>query len=267
MAADLRLCVLAGRAFRPLLPRTWNADRTRPGIAKEKPMGSLGTVVATFLASAVEVVEVITILLALGITRGWRSTLAGAAAALVILAVLTAILGTALQRWINLSALQVFVGALLLVFGLQWLRKAILRASGLKALHDEDALFAAEVTTAQGVPLVAGESIDWFAATVAFKGMLLEGLEVIFIVMTAGVASGHLGQAAMAALAAAVIVGASGVVLRRPLSRVPENTLKFGVGLLLTTFGTFWAGEGLGIHWFGGDLALLWLLAVYAALG
>lgn len=229
-------------------------------------MGWLGTVVATFLASAVEVVEVITILLALGITRGWRSTLAGASVALVILAILTALLGTALQRWIDLAVLQVVVGALLLVFGLQWLRKAILRASGLKALHDEDALFAAEVTTAQRVPMVAGDSIDWFAATVAFKGMLLEGLEVIFIVMTAGAASGRLGAAAIAAVAAALVVGTAGAILHRPLARVPENTLKFGVGLLLTTFGTFWAGEGLGIHWLGKDLALLWLLAAYTAL-
>ncbi len=228
-------------------------------------MGWAGTVVATFLASAVEVVEVVTILLALGITRGWRSTLAGASAALLALIVLTAILGTALQRWIDLSALQVIVGALLLVFGLQWLRKAILRASGLKALNDEDALFAAEMTAAASVPMIAGESLDWFAATVAFKGMLLEGLEVIFIVMTAGAASGQLGAAALAAVAAAVIVGAAGAILHRPLSRVPENTLKFGVGLLLTTFGTFWAGEGLGIHWLAGDLALLWLLVVYAA--
>lgn len=228
-------------------------------------MGWAGTVAATFLASAVEVVEVVTILLAVGITRGWRSTLAGASAALVALIALTAILGTALQRWIDLSVLQVVVGALLLVFGLQWLRKAILRASGLKALNDEDALFTAEVTAAANVPMVAGESIDWFAATVAFKGMLLEGLEVIFIVMTAGAASGQLGAAALAAVAAAVIVGAAGAILHRPLARVPENTLKFGVGLLLTTFGTFWAGEGLGIHWLAGDGALLWLLAAYAA--
>lgn len=227
-------------------------------------MGWAGTVAATFLASAVEVVEVVTILLAVGITRGWRSTLAGASAALLALVALTVILGTALQRWIDLSVLQIVVGALLLVFGLQWLRKAILRASGLKTLNDEDALFAAEVTAAASVPMVAGESLDWFAATVAFKGMLLEGLEVIFIVMTAGAASGELGAAALAAVAAAVIVGAAGAVLHRPLARVPENTLKFGVGLLLTTFGTFWAGEGLGIHWLAGDAALLWLIAAYA---
>jgi uncharacterized membrane protein len=226
-------------------------------------MDWLATVVAVFLASAVEVVEVVTIVLAIGITRGWRSTFIGVGAALALLAVVTSVLGTALTN-LPLKDLQMVVGSLLLVFGLQWLRKAILRQSGFKALNDEDALFAEEAALARTAPVVTRGSLDWFAFTVAFKGMLLEGLEVIFIVMTVGASSGQMGVAAGAALGAAVIVGAAGVALRHPLSRVPENTLKFGVGLLLTTFGTFWAGEGLGVNWLGGDVALLWLLAVYA---
>jgi uncharacterized membrane protein len=152
---------------------------------------------------------------------------------------------------------------LLLVFGLQWLRKAILRASGFKALNDEDALFAEEVAGARAAPVARGATIDWFAFTVAFKGVLLEGLEIVFIVMTIGASTGQLGIAAGAALAAVLIVGAVGAILRHPLSRVPENAVKFAVGVLLTTFGTFWVGEGIGLHWVGDDLALLWLLAAY----
>jgi len=227
-------------------------------------MDWLGTVVATFLASAVEVVETVTIVLALGLTRGWRSTFAGAGAAAVVLVAATALLGTALQRWIDVGALQIVIGSLLLVFGLQWLRKAILRASGYKALHDEDAIFQEEVAGARAVPIVRGAALDWFAFTVAFKGVLLEGLEIVFIVMTIGASTGQLGVAAGAAVAAVVVVGAIAMILRHPLSRVPENTIKFAVGLLLTTFGTFWAGEGVGVHWLGDDLALLWLLGVYS---
>jgi uncharacterized membrane protein len=227
-------------------------------------MDYLGTVVATFLASSVEVVEVVTIVLAVGITRSWRSTMTGVSAAFLILAALTALLGTALQRWIDISALQIVVGSLLLVFGLQWLRKAILRASGFKALNDEDEIYREETDLARhaAVRVVAG--LDWFAFTVAFKGMLLEGLEVIFIVMTIGASSGQLGVSALAAAAAAVVVGTAGFMLRHPLSRVPENSLKFAVGLLLSTFGTFWVGEGIGVEWLGGDVALLWLLAGFA---
>lgn len=227
-------------------------------------MDWLATVVAVFLASAVEVVEVVTILLALGLTRGWRSTLIGAGVASVVLVLLTAFLGTALQRWIDIHALEIVIGSLLLVFGLQWLRKAILRASGFKALNDEDEVFREETAAATAAPLVRHASLDWFAFTVAFKGMLLEGLEIVFIVMTIGASSGELRLAAATAIGAGVIVGLAAIILRHPLSRVPENTLKFAVGLLLTTFGTFWAGEGIGVHWLGDDLALLWLLAAYS---
>jgi uncharacterized membrane protein len=227
-------------------------------------MDWLAIVVAVFLASAVEVVEVITIVLAIGITRGWRSTLIGVGAASVFLAGITLMLGTALTRWVDLSVLQIAIGSLLLVFGLQWLRKAILRATGFKAPHDENQIFLKETEEARTAPLVRRASLDWFAFTVSFKGMLLEGLEVVFIVMTIGASSGQMGVAAGAAFGAAVIVGGIGVALRHPLSRVPENSLKFAVGLLLTTFGTFWAGEGIGINWLGEDLALIWLLGIYA---
>jgi uncharacterized membrane protein len=221
-----------------------------------------GTMVAVFLASAVEVVEMVTIVLAIGLTRGWRPTAAGVVTAAVVLGLLTALLGAALQRWIDVHVLQVIIGSLLLVFGLQWLRKAILRASGYKALHDEDALFRSEVAEARRVG-AATDKLDWFAFTVVFKGVLLEGLEIVFIVMTIGASTGQPGVAAAAALAAVFVVGAAAAVLRHPLSRVPENQIKFAVGLLLTTFGTFWAGEGVGVEWLGEDLALLWLLAIY----
>lgn len=225
----------------------------------------LATGVAIFLASAVEVVEVVTIVLALGITRGWRSTLVGVGTASVVLALVAAALGVALTRWIDLAVLQVVVGTLLLLFGLQWLRKAILRSSGFKALNDEDELFREETEAARTAPKIKKATLDWFAFTVAFKGMLLEGLEVVFIVITAGTSSGQMNVAIIAAISAAVIIGGIGAGLHRPLSLVPENTLKFGVGSLLTTFGTFWAGEGIGIQWLGSDLAILWLLAAYAA--
>jgi uncharacterized membrane protein len=228
-------------------------------------MSWLATVLATFAASAVEVVETVTIVLAVGITRGWRSTLIGVGSAAVVLAVLAAGLGTALTKWVPLSDLKIAVGGLLLVFGLQWLRKAILRASGYKALHDEDQAFLEEREGARAAPLVERASLDWFAFTVAFKGMLLEGLEVVFIVITIGAASGRLALSAASAGAAAVVVGGVGFALRQPLSRVPENSLKFGVGLLLTTFGTFWAAEGVGVRWWGNDAGLLYLLALYAA--
>lgn len=223
----------------------------------------LGIVVAVFVATAVEVVEVVTILLAVGLTRGWRAPLIGAGAATAVLALATALLGTALERWIDIHALEIVIGSLLLVFGLQWLRKAILRASGFKALNNEDDIFREETAAARAAPLVRRASLDWFAFTVAFKGVMLEGLEIVFIVMAIGASSGELGLATASAIGAAALVGAVGIAVRHPLSRVPENTLKFGVGLLLTTFGTFWAGEGIGIHWLGDDIALVWLLAAY----
>jgi uncharacterized membrane protein len=221
-------------------------------------------VAAAFLASAVEAVEALTIVLAVGVTRGWRSALFGVAVALVVLAAIVAALGPALTV-LPLSALRVVVGGLLLVFGLQWLRKAILRASGHKPLHDEEAIFReqAELARATGVPAATG--IDWYAFTIAFKGVLLEGLEVAFIVVTFGSNQGSIPLAAAGAAAAVVVIVGAGIMVRAPLSRVPENTLKFGVGLLLTTFGTFWGAEGAGANWPGSDLAILGLLVFYLA--
>jgi uncharacterized membrane protein len=211
-------------------------------------------VASAFLASAVEMVEALTIVLAVGVTRGWRAALFGVGAAAAVLAVVVAALGPALTV-VPINGLRVVVGFLLLVFGLQWLRKAVLRAAGLKALHDEDAAFARQ--QAEAVKLAApGDGFDAYSFTVAFKGVLLEGLEVVFIVLTVGAAQHQIGWASLGAGAAVLLVAGAGLLVHRPLSRVPENTMKFVVGVLLTTFGIFWAGEGAGVHWPGGDAAL-----------
>jgi uncharacterized membrane protein len=215
---------------------------------------------AAFLASAVEMVEALTIVLAVGVTRGWRSTLVGVGAAALALCAVVGALGPALTL-VPLNALRVVVGALLLAFGLQWLRKAILRASGYKALHDEDEIYRRETEAARAAAGERRAGLDWYAFTLAFKGVFLEGLEVAFIVITFGTSAGRLALASIAAAAALVVVGGAGIAVRAPLSRVPENALKFGVGLLLTTFGTFWGTEGVGADWPGGDAALLGILA------
>jgi uncharacterized membrane protein len=209
-----------------------------------------------FFASAVEAVEALTIVLAVGVVRGWRSTLIGAGAAAVVLGGIVAGLGPAL-RLIPIGTLRLVVGALLLAFGLQWLRKAILRAGGYKALHDEDAAYARETAQAGSATAPPRTGMDWYSFTVAFKGVLLEGLEVTFIVVTFGSTQGRLGLAAAAAAAAVVLVVAVGLVVRGPLARVPENSLKYAVGVLLTSFGIFWGGEGAGVTWPGSDLAIL----------
>ena len=211
---------------------------------------------ATFLASAVEAVEALTIVLAVGVVRGWRSTLFGVGAASLVLAAFVAGLGPALQH-IPIDALRFVVGALLLAFGLQWLRKAILRASGYKPLHDEAEAFTRERAQAGAVAASGSAQIDWYSFTVAFKGVLLEGLEVAFIVVSFGATQGRLGLAAAAAAAAGVLVVVAGLLVRGPLERVPENTLKFVVGVMLTSFGVFWGGEGAGVEWPGGDVAIL----------
>jgi len=231
----------------------------------------IGLVVSTFLASAVEFVEAGTIVLAMGVTRGWRSTLWGACLALAVLAVVTAGAGYALGEWLPESLLQLVVGTLLLVFGLQWLRKAILRSSGFEALHDEDETFREEQEAARRAGREMRFGLDWFAFVVSFKGVLLEGLEVVFIVITFGVNADSIPLATAGALVALAIVLVVAVLVRKPLARVPENTIKFTVGLLLSTFGTFWVVEGLGffaapresINWPGGDWALLVMLAVW----
>jgi uncharacterized membrane protein len=217
---------------------------------------------AVFGACAVETVEALTIVLAAGLTRGWRSALEGSALAVVVLAAVVAALGPALIHLVPIAVLRVVVGSLLLVLGLQWLRKAILRASGHKPKHDEDAIYQREVARLSGLPRPA-TGRDAVGFVIAFKGVLLEGTEVVMIVLTLGLSSGRLGVAALGAGAAVLVVGSVGAVLARQLSEVPENALKLGVGLMLVTFGTFWAGEGVGVSWPGADLFLLGLLALY----
>ena len=214
----------------------------------------VGTVIlAAFLASLVEFVEALTIVLAVGTTRGWRSALIGAAGGVLFLTVLTLAVGPALQR-IPLTALQLVVGVLLLLFGMRWLRKAILRAGGVIGLRDEAAIYAQETTRVDRVSLVT-----------SFKAVTLEGLEVIFVVIATG-ARGLLVPAAVGAVLAGSLVILAGVGLRRPLARVPENTLKFAVGALLSGFGVFWVGEGLRYPWPGEDLALLGLVGGFTAI-
>jgi uncharacterized membrane protein len=227
-------------------------------------MSAAFLVLSAFLASAVEMVEALTIVLAAGLARGWRSSLIGVAAATLTLTVIVAALGPALTI-IPLNALRLVVGGLLLVFGLQWLRKAILRASGFKALHDEDAIFARELDHARSAERLGGSGLDWYGFTLAFKGVLLEGLEVAFIVLTFGSTQGSIWLAAIGAAAALVLVAGIGIAVRAPLARVPENTMKFVVGIMLTTFGIFWSSEGAGAHWPGADASLIGVLAFVIA--
>jgi uncharacterized membrane protein len=215
-------------------------------------------VLASCLACSVEMVEALTIVLAVGVTRDWRSAMIGTGAALGALAVVVAALGPALSV-VPIDSLRLFVGTLLLIFGLQWLRKAILRASGFKALHDEDAIFEAEREAALAAKVDDG-GLDWYTFTVSFKGVFLEGLEVAFIVVTFGGAQHNVALAAVGAAVAAAVVLTIGLVVHRPLSRVPENTMKYVVGVMLTTFGIFWGGEGAGVDWPGGDAALFGVL-------
>jgi len=223
--------------------------------------------IAVFLACAVEAVEATTIVLAAGTARDWRSAGTGVGAALLVLGVIVAALGPAVSH-IPLTALRVVVGALLLVFGLQWLRKAILRASGHKALHDEEKLYAEHLAEAKGQQ--ARRSVlapDWYGFTLAFKGVLLEGLEVVFIVLTFGANAKNVGLAAIAAGCATVLVACVGFAVKAPLARVPENMMKFVVGIMLTSFGVFWGGEGAGAHWPGSDAALLVIIPAIALFG
>ena len=222
-------------------------------------------VAAAFLASIVEVVEAFTIVLAVGTTRGWRPAIAGTLAALAILAVIVVILGPALQI-IPIQLLQLFVGVLLLLFGMGWLRKAVLRAAGVLPLHDEAETFAEETAELQAQS-GAAQTLQWIAGIAAFKAVLLEGLEVAFIVVAVGAGKGLLWEASLGALAACALVLIVGAAVHKPLAQVPENTLKFGVGVMLSAFGVFWAGEGLGVDWPGADLVLLPLAALFLLAG
>ncbi|MDQ2707191.1 MAG: TMEM165/GDT1 family protein [Actinomycetota bacterium] len=220
-------------------------------------MSSGALFVAVFLACMVEAVEALTIVLAAGTSRDWRSAITGVLAGVAVLAVIVAVLGPALTL-IPLGGLRLVVGGLLLIFGLQWLRKAILRASGFKALHDEEAIFASELAAAQSAQSAGrGVIADWYSFTLSFKGVVLEGLEVAFIALTFGANQHNIPLAAIAALAAIVVVTVAGIAVRAPLARVPENTMKFIVGIMLCSFGIFWGAEGAGAHWPGADTALL----------
>jgi uncharacterized membrane protein len=223
----------------------------------------LGLAISVFLACAVEAVEALTIVLAVGVTRSWRSAFIGVGAAVLALAALTALLGPALTA-LPLNVLRVIVGGLLLIFGLQWLRKAVLRASGFKALHDELENYDDEVTAARAAGQVDA-GFDAYSFTISFKGVLLEGLEVVFIVLTFGANQHNVGLAAVAAAVAVLVVVIAGFAVHAPLSRVPENALKFGVGVMLTSFGMFWGGEGAGADWPGGDAALLAIIPLTLA--
>ena len=235
------------------------------------PSSDITLAVAVFLASAVESVEALTIIVAAGVSRGWRSALEGAAVALGVLIVLVAALGPALVHLVPIDVLRAVIGTLLLVFGLQWLRKAVLRAVGLKAKHDEDAIFRQHVESLSAGyeghgaggrrPGPAGDATGF---VVAFKGTFLEGLEVAIIVLGLGGGDHQLGLASAAAGAAILVVAGVGVVVARQLAGVPENAMKIAVGLMLVSFGTFWAGEGLGVRWPGSDLAIPVLVGIYA---
>jgi uncharacterized membrane protein len=218
----------------------------------------LGLAVSVFLACAVECVEALTIVLAVGGSRSWPSALSGVATAVLALAVLVAALGAGLRQ-LPIDDLRATIGALLLLFGLQWLRKAVLRQAGLKALRDEDASYREQLHAASEV--TPGAGFDAYAFTVAGKGVLLEGLEVALIVVTFGAEHHRTGIAAAAAGAAALVVLLAGLAVRRPLARVPENAMKYAVGVMLTSFGVFWLGEGAGLHWPGGETILLALIA------
>lgn len=232
---------------------------------------TVALVSAVFVASIVEFTEAFTIVLAMGVTRNWKSAIAGTVAALLALAAFTAVLGAAITTWLSESLLELIIGTLLLIFGLQWLRKACLRASGLKGMHDEEEEFAEQTQAAREAERTTYRGIDLFAFMVSFKGVFLEGVEVVFIVVTFGLTADSLAMAIGGAIAAGILVVALGVALRRPLSQIPENTLKYGVGIMLAGFGTYWALEGMSyfrndsFSWPGGKLALIALVAAWFA--
>ena len=214
-------------------------------------------VLAAFLSSLVEAVEALTIVLSVATVRGWKPAGLGALAGVATLALLVAMLGPFLDR-VPLHALQLVIGVLLLLFGMRWLRKAILRAAGVIALHDETAVFASETAALRAHT----QRLDWLAGLASYKAMLLEGLEVVFVVIAVGAGRGLLVPASIGALAACALVAVVGLIVHRPLARVPENTLKFTVGVMLSAFGIFWTGEGLGVPWPGEDLAILGFAAL-----
>jgi len=223
----------------------------------------LGLAISVFLACAVEAVEALTIVMAVGFTRSWPSALSGVAAALVVLTAIVALFGRALIS-LPIDRLRIVIGVLLLFFGLQWLRKAVLRAAGLKALHDERSAYERELADARAAERAAS-AWDGYSLAIAFKGVLLEGLEVALIVVTLGADQHNTALAAAAAGAAVAVVIAAGVAARAPLARVPENTMKFAVGVMLCSYGIFWSAEGAGVRWPAGDGMLLVIASVVLA--
>lgn len=229
-------------------------------IATTVSSGVAVLVVAVFLTSCVEMVEALTIVLAVGHTRGWRSCFEGVVAALGALVVLVAVVGPALVR-VPLATLHLVIGIILLIFGMQWLRKAILRSSGLKEMSDEDVRYQKTVASLDASDVM--NSRDQVAFVVAFKGVFLEGLEVVIAVITLGTSAHRLGLAALVASVAVVLVAVVGALVSKQLTNVPENAMKMGVGIMLTSYGTFWTGEGLKVRWPGGDVELLVLVGIY----
>jgi uncharacterized membrane protein len=223
-------------------------------------------VTAAFLASLVEAVEALTIVLAVATVRGWRPAGLGALAGLASLVVIVAAFGPLLDL-VPLHLLQLAIGVLLLLFGMRWLRKAILRSAGIIALHDEAAAFATETAELRAQAIRHAARLDRLAALAAFKAVLLEGLEVVFIVIAVSAGRGSLIPASAGALAACLLVAGFGFAVHRPLARVPENALKFAVGVMLSAFGVFWTGEGLGVAWPGADLAIAAFAALFLLTG
>jgi uncharacterized membrane protein len=223
-------------------------------------------VTAAFLASLVEAVEALTIVLAVATVRGWRPAGLGALSGLVLLIVIVVAFAPVLGL-VPLYLLQVTIGILLLLFGMRWLRKAILRSAGIIPLHDEAQTFSTETAELHEQARHHETRLDWIAGLVSFKAVLLEGLEVVFIVIALGAGRGLLGPASVGALAACLLIAGIGIVIRRPLARIPENTLKFAVGVMLSAFGIFWTGEGLGVSWPGADFAIVVFIAMFLAVG
>jgi Ca2+/H+ antiporter, TMEM165/GDT1 family len=252
-----------------MIMRGASSTRVTRTVEKRKDMAwsvVAPAVTAAFLASLVEVVEAFTIVLAVAMMRGWRPAALGTTAGLGVLAGIVLLLGPLLAR-VPITSLQLAIGIMLLLFGTGWLRKASLRAAGIIPLHDEDAVFAAEAAQLGAQARRRQKSFPWVAGIAAFKAVLLEGLEVVFIVIALGAGRGLLLPASLGALAACAMVLAAGAVIHRPLSRVPENSLKFGVSVMLSAFGVFWTGEGLGIAWPGEDLALVLFVALFLGAG
>ncbi|NOU97267.1 hypothetical protein GC093_29160 [Paenibacillus sp. LMG 31456] len=221
---------------------------------------NLYVITASFLGTAVEFVEALTIVLAVGVTKGWKSSLSGMALAILLLTALVALFGVPLMSYVHVSAFQLVIGILMMMFGMRWLRKAILRYSGLKALHLENEAYEEELSRQKNERSVS-KQMDWFGFTTTFNIVLLEGIEAIFIVLTLGLAANELSSAIFGSIIGIVIVIIAGILLRKPLAMIPENTMKFVVGLMLSSFGIFWVGEGVGVEWWHEDVSILVLTA------